>query len=203
MLNSLKRFLGMNAPLKSIRIAMYRKAGIRIGKVLEFGSNVWIDINFKNLVTIGDNVIIAGHIIILSHSFIMQEYKYEGFRPVIIKSGARIGVHCVILPGVTIGENSVIGAGAVVTSDIPPNCLAVGIPAKPVRTDLISVRQTKEPPVIPSGLYVKCKTCGVEFWSAISCDKKAFSSLNFKGNCHPCPNGHADSYSQKDYYFRD
>lgn len=39
----------------------------------------------------------------------------------------------IVLPGVTIGEGSVIGAGAVVTKDIPPNTLAVGSPAKPIR----------------------------------------------------------------------
>jgi acetyltransferase-like isoleucine patch superfamily enzyme len=123
----------MYAPSSKIRVAMYRKAGIRIGKVLEFGSNIWIDINFKNLVTIGNNVILAGHSIILSHSFIMYGYTDEGFCPVVIKDGARIGMRCVILPGVTIGENSVIGAGAVVARDIPPNCLAVGVPAKPIK----------------------------------------------------------------------
>ena len=202
MLDSIKRFLGMNAPLRSIRIAMYRKAGVRIGEVLEFGSNVWIDINFRNLVSIGNNVILAGHVIILSHSFIMQEYQYEGFRPVVIKDGARIGVNCVILPGVTIGENSVIGAGALVANDIPPNCLAVGIPAKPIRT-LTPIRSTEGTPVIASGLYVKCKTCGVEFWSAIRSDKDIFKTLDLKNNCHPCPNGHKNRYSQNEYFFRD
>ena len=123
----------MYAPSRSIRVAMYRKAGIRIGTVAEFGSNIWLDINFKNLITIEDNVILAGYDLILSHSFIMQGYEDEGFLPVVIKKGARVGLHCMILPGVTIGENSVIGAGAVVVRDIPPNCLAVGIPAKPVK----------------------------------------------------------------------
>ncbi len=114
---------------------MYRKAGIRIGKVLEFGSNIWLGINFKNLITIEDNVILAGYIQILSHSFIFRtsEEAKKGLCPVIIKKGARIGIDVLILPGVTIGENSIIGAGAVVTNNIPPNCLAVGVPAKPVQ----------------------------------------------------------------------
>jgi len=112
---------------------MYRKAGIRIGKVSEFGSNNWLDINFKNLVTIGDNVVLAGHDLILSHSFILFGYEDEGFIPVIIKSGVRIGAHVIILPGVTIGENSVVGAGSVVAKDIPPNCLAVGVPARVIK----------------------------------------------------------------------
>ena len=85
------------------------------------------------MITIEDNVLLAGYHLILSHSFIMYGYEDEGFCPVVIKNGARIGAHCFILPGVTIGENSVIGAGAVVVDDIPVNCLAVGIPAKSVK----------------------------------------------------------------------
>jgi acetyltransferase-like isoleucine patch superfamily enzyme len=125
----------MYAPSASLRIAMYRKAGIRIGNVSVFGSRIWLDINFRNLITIEDDVILAGDIQILSHSFIYRkpEEGEGGIRPVIIKKGARIGIGVVILPGVTIGENSIIGAGAVVTSNIPPNCLAIGIPAKPSR----------------------------------------------------------------------
>jgi acetyltransferase-like isoleucine patch superfamily enzyme len=114
-------------------MAMYRSAGVRIGKVAEFGSNIWIDTIFKNLVVIEDDVIMSGHNLILSHSFLMANIEEEGFCPVEIKKGARIGLHCIILAGVTIGENSVIGAGSVVVKDIPPNCIAAGNPAKPLR----------------------------------------------------------------------
>lgn len=50
-----------------------------------------------------------------------------------IKRGARIGINVTLLPGITIGENSMIGAGSVVTRDIPPNMLAYGNPARPMR----------------------------------------------------------------------
>jgi acetyltransferase-like isoleucine patch superfamily enzyme len=101
--------------------------------VAEFGSNIWIDTIFKNLVVIEDDVIMSGYDLILSHSFLMANIQDEGFCPVEIKKGARIGLHCIILAGVTIGENSVIGAGSVVVRDIPPNCIAAGNPAKPIR----------------------------------------------------------------------
>ena len=77
----LMRFFGMYAPSRRIRLAMYRKAGIRIGRVVEFGSNIWFDINFKNLITVGDNVLLAGYDHILSHSFLLQGNEEEGFSP--------------------------------------------------------------------------------------------------------------------------
>jgi len=54
-------------------------------------------------------------------------------RPIHIGKNVMITTNCTILGGVTIGDNSVIGAGSVVTRDIPPNCLACGVPAKVVR----------------------------------------------------------------------
>jgi acetyltransferase-like isoleucine patch superfamily enzyme len=134
MLKWLMRFFGMYAPSQNLRVAMYRKAGIKIGKPYVFGSRVFIDVYFPD-VTIGDDVIIAGFDYIVSHSNVLRGYKADegGIRPVVIKDGARISINVTILPGVTIGENAVIGAGAVVTESIPANCLAVGVPAKPVK----------------------------------------------------------------------
>jgi acetyltransferase-like isoleucine patch superfamily enzyme len=197
------RFFGMYAPLRSIRVAMYRKAGIRIGRLNEFGSNVWLDLNFKNMINIEDNVLLAGYTHILSHSFVLFGYEHEGFSPVVIKKGARIGTHVYILSGVTIGENSVIGAGAVVANDIPPNCLATGVPAKPVKYFKSTPTGEENLPSKPDMLYVRCKTCKMEFWSAIICEKHLFAALDLHGNRHPCPNGHKDRYDKKDYYYKE
>ncbi len=129
------RLLGMYAPSQAIRVAMYRRAGIKIGKSCVFGSHVFIDVYFPD-VTIGDNVILAGFDYIVSHSNVLRGYKAGegGTKPVVIKNGARISINVTILPGVIIGENAVIGAGAVVKGDIPANCLAVGVPARPVKS---------------------------------------------------------------------
>ncbi len=55
-------------------------------------------------------------------------------KPVVIGYGADIGMSAVIMPGVTIGKNAIVGAGAVVTSDVPDNSVAAGVPAKIIRT---------------------------------------------------------------------
>ncbi len=130
----LKRFIGMYAPMESLRVKMYRRAGIKIGERTLFGSHIFLDVMFSNI-TIGDDVILAGYDYILSHSNVLRGIKADegGIRPVVIKNGVHVAINVTILPGVTIGENAVIGAGAVVTKDIPPNCLAVGVPAKPVK----------------------------------------------------------------------
>lgn len=131
LMKSLLRFFGMHAPSQKLRIIMYRKAGVKIGKVLMFGGNVWIDVLYPQ-VTIEDDVSLAGFDYIPVHSN-LPGFKLEGAKPVTIKKGARIGINVTILPGVTIGRSAVVGAGAVVAKNIPDNAVAVGIPAKPIR----------------------------------------------------------------------
>ncbi len=88
-------------------------------------------------VRIGDYVMLGPNVMISSTGHpLYPEYRKTGVQfslPVTIEDGVWIGGNVSIMPGVTIGENSVIGAGSVVTSDIPANCVAVGSPCKKVR----------------------------------------------------------------------
>jgi hypothetical protein len=52
-------------------------------------------------------------------------------------------------------------------------------------------------------LYLKCKTCSIEFPSGMSFDKKSFETSILKGNYHTCPKGHTHQYEKKDYYFKE
>ena len=106
---------------------MYRKAGITIGKPKQLGGHVWIDLWGK--VTLEDGVLLAGWTWIMTHNWIGN----VKIAPVTIKRNAEIGVRTVIMPGVTIGENSIVGAGSVVTHDVPDNSVVAGSPAKVLR----------------------------------------------------------------------
>ena len=95
-----------------------------------FGSEPW-------LITIGSHVCISGNVTFLTHDgstwcFREQEgYKHIiKFGAITIKDNCFIGHSSIIMPGVTIGENSIVGAGAVVTKDVPSNSVVAGVPAK-------------------------------------------------------------------------
>lgn len=111
------------------------------GKHISIGNGCIINCNVTildtNYVTIEDNVFIAPGVVIsaATHPLDAETRVSRNFicHPVTIKKCAWIGANAVILTGVTIGENSVVAAGAVVTKDVPDNCLVGGIPAKLIK----------------------------------------------------------------------
>ena len=109
---------------------------IRVGK--RFFANFGFTILDEAYVTIGDDCFIGPgvHIYCACHSTDPRERKtrQEWAKPVTIGNDVWIGGNVTILPGVTIGDNCTIGAGAVVTHDIPANSIAVGNPAKVIKT---------------------------------------------------------------------
>ena len=111
------------------------------GYNIEIGDNFFANMNLVILdgakVRIGDNVFIAPNVGIYTagHPLGVQQ-RNEGLEyayPITIGNNVWIGAQVCILPGVTIGENTVIGAGSVVTKDIPANVVAVGNPCKVVK----------------------------------------------------------------------
>ena len=99
---------------------------LKLGKYVEIGAFTYI--NAKRGVTMGDYVQIGSHCSLYSISTIDNK---DG--NIILKKKCRVGTHSVVMPGVTIGENAVIGAFSFVNTDIPDNTLAYGIPAKKIR----------------------------------------------------------------------
>lgn len=102
------------------------KDRLKLGYMTDIGAFTYI--NAKNGVIIEDYVQIGSHCSIYSVSTIDNK---EG--PVVLKKNCKIGSHSIIMPGVTVGENSIIGAFSFVNKDIPDNVIAYGIPVRVVK----------------------------------------------------------------------
>jgi maltose O-acetyltransferase len=89
-------------------------------------------------ITIGDDVQIGPNVQLLTPTHPVEpeprRQKWEAAEPIVIGDNVWLGGGVIVLPGVTIGENTVVGAGAVVTRDLPANVVAVGNPARVVRS---------------------------------------------------------------------
>lgn len=99
---------------------------LKLGQGVDIGAFTYINAHYE--VEIEVDVQIGSHCSIYSHNTIDNT---QG--KVIIKSGARIGSHTVILPGVTIGENAVIGAFSLVKTDVAANEVVAGVPARKIK----------------------------------------------------------------------
>jgi acetyltransferase-like isoleucine patch superfamily enzyme len=99
---------------------------LKLGKYVDIGAFTYI--NAKNNVAMEDYVQLGSHCSIYSLSTIDNK---EG--PVLLKKNCRIGTHSVVMPGVTIGENAIVGAFSFVNRDVPDNTVAYGIPVKIIR----------------------------------------------------------------------
>ena len=111
------------------------------GGKLEIGDRVLINhgcsLGATKLVVIGPRCNIGSQSIVIDNAFHQLDPERRDQRPesapVILEANVWLAARVIVLPGVTIGENSVIGAGSVVTRDIPPNVLATGVPARAIR----------------------------------------------------------------------
>jgi acetyltransferase-like isoleucine patch superfamily enzyme len=103
----------------SLRPTLHRKRGSRIGKNVWISQHVYIDELHPEAVTIMDNVTIGLRTSIFTHFYWGPRQSEAGYSPVVIEKDVYIGPHCLILPGVRIGEGTVIRGGTVVSRDVP------------------------------------------------------------------------------------
>ena len=109
------------------------------GKHIHFGRNIFINQNvtFVDLggIYIEDNVLIGPMSRIVTVNHLIEPEKREGLwvKPVRIKRNVWLGANVTILPGVTVGENSIVSADATVTKDVPSNVIVAGTPAKIIK----------------------------------------------------------------------
>lgn len=102
------------------------KTGLKLGYKSDIGAFCYI--NAKYGITIEEDVQIGSHCSLYSVSTIDNK---QG--SVVLKKNCKIGSHTTIMPNVTIGKNSIVGANSLVLSDIPENVIAYGVPAKVIR----------------------------------------------------------------------
>ena len=112
------------------------------GKNITVGKNVFINsgccFQDQGGITIGDGALIGHQVVLatLNHDLNPERRKSMKAAPIVIGKNVWIGAHATVLAGVSIGDNAVIAAGAVVTKDVPPMTVVAGIPAKTVKSVL-------------------------------------------------------------------
>jgi len=123
--------IGTN-PIINHNVALHRshnlEGTISIGDGVVLGSNVFID--YSGFVEIGDNVSLATGVQIFSHARSFSRRKHEYQKSVVIHNNVILFANVLVMPGVEIGENTIVASGAVVFKSLPANVYAVGNPAK-------------------------------------------------------------------------
>jgi maltose O-acetyltransferase len=125
------------AALNSLRripdVESLREAGVSIGKLVALHRGVYLDQEWGWLISLGESAILAPGVIVLAHdASTRRSLGYTKIAPVHIGARSFIGAASIILPGVTVGDDAVVGAGSVVNRDVPPAVLAIGNPARVV-----------------------------------------------------------------------
>lgn len=126
------RFAGWKPPeIEDGKLTKYNwmvqhKDNLELGYKTDIGAFTYI--NAQNGVVIEDEVQIGSHCSIYSVSTIDDKGGQ-----VVLKKNCKIGTHSVVMPGVTVGENSIVGAFSFVNRDVPPNVVVTGVPAKFMR----------------------------------------------------------------------
>ncbi len=130
--NYICELLAYKCPINTIRIKLHRYRGVTIGNRVMIGMEVILDHAYPEYIVLEDDCGLAGYNYILTHSNPRQHFAniLDSFiAKVVIKRGVWIAVGAIILPGVTIGEYSIVSAGSVVTKDVPPYSIVSGNPA--------------------------------------------------------------------------
>lgn len=138
----LVRWLGAYHPDNRTRQIFFRETGVEIGTGTNITPGLIVNDSYSGLCRIGRRVSIATNVTIVvdsnpNNSFLSREpyvsNRLVQTQPVLIEDDVWVGTNAVIMPGLTIGSGSIVGAGAVVTRDVPPFSVVAGVPARIIR----------------------------------------------------------------------
>lgn len=110
------------------------------GKHITIGKNVFLNTGCtfqdRGGIAIGDGTQIGQNVVLctLNHGMSPEKRHITYPSPIVLGKNVWIGAHATVVPGVTVGENAIIAAGAVVTKDVPENAIVAGVPAQMIRT---------------------------------------------------------------------
>ena len=132
--------------------------GVTVGRGVYISRGVIFDYGYARHITIEDGAtLVSGSVILCHDASSFRRLGVTWVAPVKVCRGAYIGAYAILLPGVTVGEGAVVGAGAVVADDVPPGTVVGGVPARPLGSvaELDSRRSSRlgEMPVFDSSLF--------------------------------------------------
>lgn len=130
--NHICELFAYKCPVNSFRIKYHKLRGVHIGERVMIGMEVVLDHAYPELITLEDDCALAGYNYILAHSHPLKHFEniLESYTaPVLVKKGAWVAVGSMIMPGVTIGEYSIVRAGSLVTKSVPAYTIVSGNPA--------------------------------------------------------------------------
>ena len=134
-------YCGKNANIEYRCNFANKGKGVRVGH----NSGIGVKCQIGPFVTVGNDVMMGPEVVIITanHQFLrtdctIREQGYQDYKPVVVEDDVWIGQRVMIMPGVTIGKGSIIGAGAVVAKNVPPYSIAVGNPCRVIKSRLIA-----------------------------------------------------------------
>lgn len=147
-MSRLLRYVASMAPFPlSWRAALYRASGMKVGPRSTIDRN--LHVTRADLIEIGSRVTIANAVSILAdvtavHSRLEEVYGIQKSGPVIVEDDAYIGTKATILPNVRVGRMATVAANTLVTADVPPRGVVIGVPGR-----VIMIRPDEEAPTRP------------------------------------------------------
>ena len=152
------KLIAKDIPGYNLRARLLRMAGYDVGSPVYIGEGlIIVDMQYqKPMVFIGNEVTIAQRVTLITSSGAPESkdvYRVFGadVGPIHIQDGAWIGAGAIIQPNITIGRSAIVGSGAVVTKDVLPYTVVVGVPARPIKRfsietgEIIDIRYKAEP----------------------------------------------------------